>query len=161
VLIGAAPLVQGKRDRKKVSYHNAGGGEMDGSEYEASSSDEETEDEGEEMEPVRDGTYHVEVEVRVGLQSLFRATSMWAEPLSFVPRPELSTCKLYLLGLASGLALAVPALSARDSVSTLDNAEMQILHRRTRMVRRRRSENGRLRSLPGRRSRRHPPRVLR
>ncbi len=55
LLSGAAPLVQGKRDRKKVSYHNAGGGEMDGSEYEASSSDEETEDEGEEMEPVRDG----------------------------------------------------------------------------------------------------------
>ena len=55
VLHGLALLVQGKRDRKKVSYHNAGGGEMDGSEYEASSSDEETEEEGEEMEPVRDG----------------------------------------------------------------------------------------------------------
>ena len=45
--------VQGKRDRKKVSYHNAGGGDMDGSEYEASSDDEETEEEGDELEPVR------------------------------------------------------------------------------------------------------------
>ena len=53
-----APHVQGKRDRKKVSYHNAGGGEMDGSEYEASSSAEETEEEGDEMEPVRNNPDH-------------------------------------------------------------------------------------------------------
>ena len=51
----ACVLAQGKRDRKKVNYHGAGGGDMDGSEYEASSDEDTTDEEadaGEEMEPV-------------------------------------------------------------------------------------------------------------